>query len=573
MERRLAAIMVGDIVAYAAMMEQAEEQTADRLVHCQAIVAEKVASLGGRIFNTAGDATLAEFGSAINALRCAGEIRTALAGSAEWDGEPTTMRFGLHLADVVVRGDDLVGDGVNIAARIQQDAEPGAICVSGVFFDNVRRNSPFAFESLGERIFKNISDPIRVYRVRGEMGSRRFQSVPTTQAPSAGEKRPASIAVLPFRVMGGDDDQRFLAEGLTDELIVELARFKRIFVTSRSASFALPEGRSDAVKIGSALLVRHVLEGRVRKIGEEVRISLTLSETEGGSVLWSDKIVRPFAELLDFLDQTAAKIAATVCGRLEDASMVAARRKPPENMTAFECLLRGLDHHRLGGVLEENSREAVRWFTRAIEADPNYGAAYAWRVCAASDLPEFDVDRSEPDIRRALELDSCDPEANRIAAVFELLKENFEQAAALTRRAMELNPCDAYIKARAALIMTLIGQAETSLKLLDDAEALDPFLPVWCVEERGVALYALERHQEALDALGKLVFQTYRSRLYRAASLMALNRRDEAASLVREAMVGRANLTISAFLFRERYRDPDTRQRLRRRLRDAGLPP
>ena len=141
--------------------------------------------------------------------------------------------------------------------------------------------------------------------------------------------------------MGGDDEQRFLAEGLTDELIVEMARFKRVFVASRSATFALAEAQPDPNKIGDALSVMHVLEGQVRKIGDQLRIGLTLSRTDGGAVLWSDKIVQPFSELLNLLDQTAAKIAATVCGHLEDAGMDAARRKPPENMTAFEYLLRG----------------------------------------------------------------------------------------------------------------------------------------------------------------------------------------------------------------------------------------
>ena len=573
MQRRLAAIMVGDVVGYSAMMERAEEQTAEWLTNCQALVSEKVTSLSGRIFNTAGDATLAEFGSAINALRCAAEIRTALAGASVSDMQPTTMRFGLHLADVMVQGENLVGDGVNIAARIQQEAQPDDICVSGVFFDNVRRNSPYTFESLGEKVFKNISEPIRVYRVRAEIGPQRLLPSSPTREKAAGEKRASSIAIMPFRVMGGDDDQRFLAEGLTDELIVEMARFKRIFVASRSATFALSDAQPDPTKVGDALFVRHVLEGQVRKIGDQVRISLTLSETERGAVLWSDKIVRPFSDLLNLLDQTAAKIAATVCGRLEDAGMTAARRKPPENMTAFECLLRGLDHHRLGGVLEEHSREAMRWFTKAIEADPNYAAAYAWKVCAAADLPEFDFGRSEPDIRRALELDPCDPEANRIAAVFELLKNNFDGAATLSRRAMELNPCDAYIKARSAWIMTLAGESATALKLLDEAEALDPLLPVWCVEERGVALYALERHEEALEELGKLVFQTYRSRLYRAAALIALERPSEAATLVKEALAGRPNLTASAFFFKERYKNAETRQRLRGRLQAAGVPP
>lgn len=571
MERRLAAIMVADIVGYSVLMETTEEHTVERVACCQELIQEKAAALGGRIFNTAGDAWLAEFGSPINALRCAAEIRHTLAGREEMAGEPLRLRFGLHLADIVVRGNDLVGDGVNVAARLQQAAEPDTIYVSGAFFDHIRRNSPFVFEDLGERHLKNLSQPIRIYRLREEMARHRLQSAPT-RIPVTGEKRALSLAVLPFRVMGEDEDQRFLAEGLTDELILELARFRRLFVSSRSASFAL--AGADPVKVGNALGVRYVLEGQVRRIGDQVRIALTLIETEKGSVVWSDKISWPFTELLNLLDTTAAKIAATVFGRVEDASMITARRKSPENMSAFECLLRGIEHHRLGGVLEQHSREAVKWFTRAIELDPSYAAAYAWRVCAASDLPEFSYpEGGEPDIRRALELDPCDAEANRIASFYELLKGDFDQAVRLMRRAMELNPSDAYIKARSAAVLIFVGEPEEALRLLDEAEALDPLLPVWCIEERGVALYALGRYEEALAALGRLVFQTFRSRLYRAAALMALGRSEEAGKLVKEALASKPHFTVSRFLFQERYRDPLLRQQLRCRLEDAGLPP
>ncbi|HEV2565637.1 MAG TPA: adenylate/guanylate cyclase domain-containing protein [Microvirga sp.] len=570
MQRRLAAIMVADIVGYSSLMEEAEEQTASRVACCRALVREHVTSLGGRIFNTAGDAWLAEFASAINSLRCAAEIRNALAGREDREADPLSLRFGLHLADVMVQGDDLIGDGVNVASRIQQEAEPDSIWVSGVFFDHIRRNSPFAFEDLGERRLKNLSEPIRIYRLREELARHRLQTAPT-RIPAPVERRPLSLALLPFRVIGGDEEQRFLAEGLTDELIVELARFRRLFISSRSASFALAD--ADPVRVGAMLGVQYVLEGQVRRIGDQVRIGLTLTETEKGTVVWSDKISRPFAELLDLLDKTAARIAATVFGRMEDAGMVTARRKQPENMSAFECFLRGIEHHRLGGVLEENTREAVKWFTRAVELEPNYAAAYAWRVCAASDLPEFSFPESEPDIRRALELDPCDAEANRIASFFELLRDDFDRAARLMRRAMELNPSDAYIKARCAAVSTFVGEPGEALRLLDEAEALDPLLPVWCLEERGVAYYAMGRYEEVLEALGQLVFQTFRSRLYRAAALMALGRPQEARQLVREAMAGKPNFTVSRFLFQERYRDPALRRQLWQWLEDAGLPP
>ena len=306
-----------------------------------------------------------------------------------------------------------------------------------------------------------------------------------------------------------------------------------------------------------------MLDGQVRKIGKTIRIGLTLSETEAGSVVWSDKITRPFEDLLDVLDETVSKIAATVAGRMEDASIVAARRRPPDNIEAFECLLRGIDHHRLGGVTDDNAREAVKWFTKAIEADPNYAAAYAWRVCAASWLPEFDIGAGERDIRRALELDPCDPEANRILGFIELLKSNFDQAKSLSLKAMEMNPTDAYIRARSAAVMTYVGEPLRSLSLLDEAEALDPLLPVWCIEERGVALYALERYREALEAFGRLVFQTYRSRLYGAAALIALDRPDEARKLAEEAIAGNPSLTTTSFMTKEWYRDLEKRQSCR----------
>ncbi len=291
MKHKMAALMATDIVGYSAMMEQDEEQTAERLASCQALISEKVNLLEGRVFKTAGDAAFAEFPSAVNAVRSAFEIRTGLAGAHDAASEPLRMRFGLHIADVVVQDDDLVGDGVNLAARIQAAAEPDSIYVSGALFDHVRRNAAFIFDDIGERAFKNISEPVHLYRVRGEIGTHRLQSAPT-QLLITKERRPSSIAVLPFRVSGDNEDQRYLAEGLTEELIVELGRFHRLSVSSRSASFAIADLHPDSMRVGEILGVQFVLEGQVRKLGERVSISLTLSETDQRTVVWSDKIQR-----------------------------------------------------------------------------------------------------------------------------------------------------------------------------------------------------------------------------------------------------------------------------------------
>ena len=400
----------------------------------------------------------------------------------------------------------------------------------------------------------------------------RLQAAPSRAAGDKA-KRPFSLAVMPFRTVGVDDDQNFLAEGLTDELIVELGRFRRLSVASRSASFALSRTDQDPIRVGGALGVRYVLDGQVRKAGDNLRIAVTLTETDAGALVWSDKIVTSAKELWASIDATAAKIAATVVGRVEEASMIAVRRRSPENYEAFECMLRGMELHRLGGVTDDNAREARKWFDKAVEANPQYAAAYAMRVCASSWLPEFDFDAALADVRKAIELDPSDPESNRILGYLEFLSGNDEAARARLLRATQLNPTDAFLKARGASVLTYIGEPEFAISLLDEAERLDPLLPVYCVEERGVALYALNRFQEALSSLEQLPFPTYRSRLYRAASLVALERMAEARKACGEAMAGTPGMNLRRFLDKERFRDSSLLQQLSERLALAGLAP
>ena len=569
MKRRLAAILVGDVVGYSAMMEADEEGTAMRMAEVSNILHEKVRTRDGRVFKTMGDAILADFTSPLNALRCAVEIRSALAEDAD---QPFQMRFGLHLADVIESGDDLIGDGVNLAARIQASAEPGAIELSATLFEQVRRNSPFTFEPLGSRQFKNLSEAVTVYRLRGEQERWVFQTAPTKTDPHR-KKRPHSIAVIPLTAPAqGEDDVRFLADGVTEDLILELGRFRRLFVSSRTASAVLQNENRDPVAIGDALGVRYVLSGNLRRLGERIRINLSLAETGEGRIVWSNRIERPFEALLDTLDEIVGHVAATVTGRVEAAAIVAARRQRPETMSAYEFHLRGLEYHRLGGVTDENLVEAVKWFERAIKADPNFGRPYAMKICAIAGLPNFDAAEGERVVHRSLELDPNDPEANRIMGSVQMAKGAFEAARRYHEKAMELSPNDAYIKGRSAAFYIFFGMPDRALELIDEAEALDPYLPVWCVEERGVASYAQERYGEAFEHLAALPFQTRRSRLYQIASQVALGEMEPAQKLARAALAAQPDLTVEYVRQQEWYRDGAVRDQLIQRLVAAGIP-
>jgi adenylate cyclase len=535
------------------------------------LIDAEIAKCDGRLFKAMGDAVLVEFASPINAVRCAVGIRAGLLLAGQGEERPLRMRFGLHLADVLVENDDLIGDGVNLAARIQQAADPDAVDVSATLFEQIRRNSPFAFDDRGEQSFRNIVQPVRIYRLRGEITRHVYQIAPTQLTPMQA-KRPFSLAVMPIEVASGNEDQRYLAEGVTEELIFELGRFKKLFVTSRSATRALAATACDPQTVGDRFGVRYALTGTIRQLGSQIRLSLSLSETETGGVVWSDRRNEGFESLVDRLDELVSRVASTVLGRIEESDIVAARRLKPESMTAYEFYLRGLEYHRLGGVVDENLRQATRWFERAIEADANFARPRAMWVCARSALPEFDWDEGERRTQRALELDPNDPEANRIMGSILMHRGAFDASRKYHEKAMELSPSDAYVKGRSAAFYNFSGDPARALTLLDEAGELDPFLHVWCIEERVAVLYNLGRFREAIEAALRLTFQTRRSRLYRAAAHAALRETARACEVVAEAMASAPDLTTDFVENHEWYRDAAIKRTLIEFLVRAGLP-
>jgi TolB-like protein len=574
LKRKLAAILSADVVGYSRLMGDDEESTIRNLTTYRSAMTDLIQKHRGRVVDAPGDNLLAEFGSAVDAVTGAVEIQRELAKRNTELSDERKMHFrtGVNVGDVVEEGDRIYGDGVNIAARIQETAEADSVFVSQSLFEQVKRQSPYRFEDLGLHSLKNISEQIRIYKVIGDMPNHRFFSRPSKRHARAAGVREASIAVLPFEVTGGDENQQYFADGLTDDIIVELARFKKLFVSSRSASSAYGAQGIDPHQVGRELGVKHILEGQVRRLGNQVRISVRLINVQSGEHLWAERFDRSFDELFDILDELVSHIVGTIVGRVEAADMAEARRKRPEDRTAYDYLLRGLEYHRLGGVTLDNEREAVKWFDRAIAADPNYGLAYAWRVCAASWLPEFNLKESMKTIQKAIELDQNEAETHRIMGSIQMHCRDFEAAEYHHHRAMELNPSDAYIKARSAAFYTFKGEPTQALELIEAAVAQDPFLPVQCIEERGVALFALGRFAEALSALGAMPFQTFRSRCYEAACRVSMGDQAGARQAISKALQIHPTLTASDFRQRETYQDREQISDLQDLLLAAGLP-
>jgi len=572
--------MAADVAGYSALMGTSEADTLARLAQLREILRKRVDEKSGRIFSTAGDGFLVEFASPVSAVRAGFDIQRDLAGLGRDDPQTLQLRIGIHLADVVVENDDLLGDGVNIAARIEAEAEPGTVVITQAVFDQVKRTAQLTFESRGEATLKNISDPISLYRVVDEMSNHSY--ITGTLAPPAKTVDTASvnhnsIAVLPFANMSGDPEQEYFADGFSEDLITELARFRDLFVVSRNASFGYRGRNVDLREVGRALGVAHVLEGSVRKMGNRVRITSQLIATADGEHIWADRADCALDDIFDMQDQLAASIVATVVGQMELTAAASARRKKPADMAAYDCLMRGLEFHRLGGVTREYAEQAVDWLDRAIALDPDYGRAHAWRACAVATVAEWTGD---PDWleecaatgARAIELDDNEAESHRIMGSVSMYISDYDRAEFHFQRALSLNPNHAYIVGRAGELYNFLGDGEKALEMQRRAQRLDPFLPEYCRELEAVALYVLERYAEAVQAVARLPRLTRRATAYRAAATIHLDDPVATASAAAEVLRIDPAFTAAGFVATESYKDHRFKEQLVEDLVQAGLP-
>ena len=447
--RRLVAVFAADVEGYSRLMGADEVGTLQGLTERRAILDRFIGDHGGRIANTAGDSVLAEFGSAVDAVQCAVDAQAALAeaNSQLPPDKRISFRMGIHVGDVMVRGGDLFGDGVNIAARLQALAQPGGVCVSSTTYEQVRKVLPVAFTDMGLQQVKNIEDPIRAYAARGLAEAVRSAAVAEDSLRPLPLPDKPSIAVLPFENMSGDPEQEYFADGMVEEIITALSRFRSLFVIARNSSFTFKGKAVDIKEVGRRLGVRYILEGSVRKASGKVRITGQLIDAVTGAHLWADRFERDLTDVFALQDEVTLAVVSAIQPKLLQTEIALAARRRPENLTAYDLYLRAMPHYYL--TIREGNAEAIRLAHRALELDPRFGS-----VAALAGLCHM---------RNVLWGYAIDPQLDR------------KEAVRLLRLALSVDDGDPDTLATAALISAfMIGDSESEVEMADRAVALNP---------------------------------------------------------------------------------------------------
>ena len=489
-----------------------EQATVAALDAARALFRGRIEANQGRVIDMAGDSVLAAFETATGAVAAALEVQQAMTAASDGVPEERRMRFriGVHLGDVIEKADGSVyGDGVNIAARLESLAAPGGVMVSDAIQGAVRGKVAASFVDQGEQMVKNIPHPVRAYSVRGEVAS-------APQAGSAGAvpgEKPSdkpSIIVLPFINMSGVAEQEFFADGLTEDILTDLSRFRELFVISRNTSFKYKGQAVDVKKVGRELGVRYVVEGSVRKAGNRVRITVQLIEAGSDRHIWAERYDRDLEDIFAIQDEVTSAIVATLPGRLEADARNRAERKPPANLAAYECLLEAkILHHRSNRG--DNAR-ALGLVRRAIELDARYAHAHAWHACILGQQWGYnwceDRTASEEVIAKELEvalaLDQNDSDVHRILAALSLIRNDFDKAVFHQQRALALNPNDDLIVVQQGEVLTWLGQAEEGVEWIRKAMRLNPYHPERFWFHLARAQFGARRYAEAVESLRRL---------------------------------------------------------------------
>ena len=583
-ERRLAAVLAADMVGYSRLMEVDESGTLARLkTHRIELIDPAIAKNRGRIIKTTGDGLLVEFQSVVDAVLCATEIQRRMAlrnadvAPARW----IQFRVGINLGDVIVEDDDIFGDGVNVAARLQMLAEPGGICVSGAVRDQVgHRLDDVEFEDLGDQSVKNITRPIRVFAMKLEPeqnAAPEGADVPAGPVMTA-SKRP-SIAVLPFANMSGDPEQEFFVDGLTEDIITELSRFRDLLVISRNSTFVHKGKAVKVQEVAREFGVDFVLEGSVRKAGDRIRVNVQLIDAETDQHIWAERYDRKLEDIFAIQDEMTGAIVATLPGRVEAVTHDRAKRKPADNLVAYECVLAAkVLHHRSARA---DNAEAQRLLDRALTLDPNYAHAHAWKACVLGQTyangwttdREITMEHLAKELEIALALDDNDSDVHRILAALNMMRDDLDRSAYHQERALALNPNYDLIVVQQGELLTWLGRPEEGIDWIKKAMRLNPYHPERFWSHLGRACYCAEKYAEAADAFSRITRPDHMHHAFLAATFARMGNAVAAAAHAAEVLQREPKFSVADFLTTtQHYKQEADRKRLEAGLLKAGLP-
>jgi adenylate cyclase len=611
-QRKLTAILSADVVGYTRLMGRDEQATLESLKESRRIFAEHVAECDGRVNDTAGDSILAEFPSAVRAVECAIAIQGALRQRNGQLPEDRQMRYriGINVGDVIADGDTIYGDGVNVAARTQELADPGGISICGPAYEQVRDKLDLNVESLGRQRFKNVAEPIVCYRIADKPGAaptpptRRYRLLGTLAAvgvaaiaagallfqtergeepapvESAMDTRP-SVAVLPFTNLSADPAQTYFSDGITSDIITDLSRLKALRVIARQSTFTYKDTSLGIPEIAKALGVRYVVGGSVQKAGQRLRINVHVTDAPSNSELWGERYDGSVDDLFAVQDEVTRRIVDVLAVQLTSEEQRNLGRAQAHSFEAYDLFLQGQEQYRVR--TREGNEHAKEAYKRAIALDPEFARAYGALAAALAyeywrgwtDAPNEAIEHALELAQRAVTLDDQSPQAYWALGYVHLRRKEYQEATEAAERAVKLAPNYADGYGLMALVDVFTGQYEQAVALIRKAMDLNPYYTYEYPNLLGRAYYGLGRYSQAAQAFEKALQKnanTVAPRLYLASSYLRMGRADDAEWEIEQAQMAEPGITLSQVANTLPLQDRAELNRLLDDLRQAGLP-
>ncbi len=582
-ERRLASILSADVAGYSRLMGADETGTHARLkAHRAEFFDPTITEYQGRIVKLMGDGALVEFPSVVDAVECAVAIQRGMAerNSGVPEDERIAFRVGINLGDIIIEGDDIYGDGVNLASRLEGIAAPGGVCLSAAVYEQIRNKLGYGYECLGFQQLKNIVGPIEVYRLHPDGGA--VMTASRRRATEGAGREDAlptgpSIAVLPFANLSGDAGEDFFGDGITEDIITNLSKFHDLFVIARGSSFAYKHtALPPADQIGLALGVRYLLNGSVRRSGGKVRIVPRLVDALSNRTLWSERFDRDYDGIFELQDEITEIIVSALAVQIESAERERMRQLPPADLQAYGLVLQG--QQKLFRYTRTDNFQARELYAQALKADYHYARAmaamsrtynYDWRY-SWTESPDVALDTALDLARDAVSIDESDARGYAELGFVNLYRKRHRASIDAYQRSLTLNPNDADVMVEMADALAHAGRSEEAITLIEKAMRLNPFYPDLYLWNLGGAYFNLKQYEEAIETLERMHNPAEGRRLL-AASHAHLGHLEEARQQAALVIEAHPDFSLNQWKSIQPDKNPDDTAHFVEGLKKAGL--